>query len=257
MARQGLLWALIGLLACASGCMQMVAEVQVNKDGSGTVTESVTLMPDAMAMMQSMGKSELPLEEDKYKARAGQMGAGVTYQEAKRITGKNGSKGIEVVYAFTDINELKFHMSPTPPGQPGGGPQGDPIRFEFKPGDAADLVIKMPRPDMDKQPPASETKQPGDAEIAQFKQMFAGFRFWVRLRVDGTIGETNASFINKRRNGLVLLDMNLGRIMNDDAKLQKLMALKDVRDIAVIKERLKDVPELRFESEEKIHVTFE
>lgn len=249
-----------GLLV-VSGCMNVISEIEVKPDGSGNITEEVMMTANAMGMMQGMGMKEFPIEEDKYKAKAKKMGEGVTYVSSEKIS-RNGGQGVKVVYAFTDINKVKYDMNPDAPGSDKKA-QGDPMEFKFTAGEPATLEIMMPAPDEKKVAEAQSHSEdgkadmPSDAEFAQMSQMFQGFRVWVRLRIDGKITETNAQYVNKSKNGISLMDLNIGKLLAKKQNMSKLMALKEIKDVNTAKAALKDIPELRVEDAEKVTVKFE
>jgi hypothetical protein len=267
MRKEWLLSLTVVALLAASGCMEMTTEVEVQQDGSGTITETMYMSQQMMAMMSGMGGEQggpKLVDRAKLEARAKKMGEGVTLEEAKEVE-KDGRKGAIAVYAFEDIN--KVELDPTPGGGQGGmggmsqsqqaQAENEPLTFKYADGE---LVINMPRPE---QTEGEETPEPKKmtpqqkAQMQQMRQMFAGMRFWLRLRVDGTITETNAEYVNKDKDGITLMDLRIGDLMQDDEKLERMMELQGVKDMAVIREKTKDIPEMRFEPAENVRVVFE
>jgi len=272
-----------------TGCIDSTTVVKVKKDGSGIIVESVYFGKAFIQMMQQMtaqmgGKPEAPgaakpfdppLEVEKYKSKAEQMGEGVTYQSAKKVQKSDGSPGVQVIYAFTDINKLKLSMQDAGGGAGGPGMGGaqeakDPITFQMAKAAKPKLVIIMPKPDKAK---GAEGKAPAVADagktppepppeqMAQMKQMFDGLRMRLAVMVDGKITKSNATYQEKDKDGnshiVTLFDMNFGKLISDEAAFKKLAAMGDVQDMAVVKEKLKGIDGIKAETAEKVEVEFE
>ncbi len=97
---------------------------------------------------------------------------------------------------------------------------------------------------------------------AMMQQMFQGMRVRFYVMVDGEITETNASYTeNSRKTGkkqfVVLMDLNLGELIKNPEKFEKLSAMGQPSDPARMKEVLKDFPEMKIETEETVRVTFQ
>ncbi|MCK5849634.1 MAG: hypothetical protein KAH23_01870 [Kiritimatiellae bacterium] len=263
------------------GCIDVTTIINVKKDGSGVITETTYMGKAAQQMMQQMAAgmgagmgqavpSELPIEVEKYKSKAKNMGTGVQYVSAKRVSKTDGSKGLRVLYSFTDIRKIKISSEPeTPsPGRPGsvGDKKKDsPVTFGFTKGQLPQLIINMPKPEKSSQsslPPemGGEMTPPPD-QMAMMKQMFDGFRMRIMVKVDGSITKSNASYIEKdsksgKKQLITLLDMNIGEIMKDEQMFKKLASMGKIQDMHTAKKMLKDIPGLKIETNEQIKVEF-
>jgi len=106
-----------------------------------------------------------------------------------------------VTYAFKDINKLKVNSEPDAPSSGGEAPAKkakDPVSFVFVKGATPKLTILMPREekpaDTGKPPEAKGPAQtPSEAELAQMKQTFDGFRMRLIVKVDGDITKSDAA----------------------------------------------------------------
>ncbi len=284
---------LMGVVAvlATTGCFDVSTVVKVRKDGSGQIVQTVFLSPaltGMMGMAQAMGEEAATppslLDEDELRSKAQEMGVGVTYESGKEVVGKNGAKGVRAVYAFTDIGTVKLNpMSGMDTGPMNAEPEGadnSTVTFAFEAGDAPTLTINIPQ---DKEDAAGEVGEDAaiepvegadaiDAEMpggdaademgkAMMRQMFDGMRVRFYVMVDGEITESNASFTEKgKRSGkeqfVALMDLNLGELIKNPEKFEKLSAMGRPDAPAKIKEMLKDFPEMRIETQETVKVTF-
>jgi hypothetical protein len=290
------IFGLAGILSIAllAGCIDATTLLFVKKDGSGLVVETVYMGKALEQMMQQMaagfggetakqaGPKELPLEIEKYKAKAKKMGEGVKFVSAKRVTKADGSPGVRVVYSFPDVRKLTVSEDPDTPSSPGGGPgmmnagqekkkKKNPIRFDFVKGASPKLIIKMPEaaaakdatasPESLKAPAEMPSASPTPEQMAMMKQMFGDFRMRIMVKVDGEITDSNASHVQKdgksgKKCLVTLLDMNIGELLANEEQFKKLAAMGKIEDMSTAKYKLKDISGLKIEPEEKIEVVF-
>ena len=134
---------LVGAAALAlltTSCLQQHTTLSLNKDGSGTITETTTFGAQMLAMMGAAGEGQDPvaqmLEQAKAKAAeaATTMGEGVTLKEVKALN-EGGKKGVIAVYEFKDVNKLKYAfgqgLGDGPAGEEG---QNEPLDISYKDG---------------------------------------------------------------------------------------------------------------------------
>jgi hypothetical protein len=266
------------LLACVlSGCIEHNMLVTVKKDGSGTVTQA-TFMNDAFVQqMAALGGdasavAELPMDLDALAEQAQQMGEGVSFVKADRIKSTDGRGGVRAVFSFKDITKLKLAQQPAMPvpDQMQAANDADRITFGFKKGDVCLLTINMPQPEAgDAEAAAAPQVDPAmdmdlpPEQMMMMKQMFDGFRIRIIVKVDGEIVKTNAGYVDvsggeKQKSVVTLLDMDLGKLLGDDAMLKKLAgtAQGPAPDMNEAKKLLKDVEGLKIETEKKVTVEF-
>ncbi len=110
--------ATIALLA-AGGCVRAHYLVKMNHDGSGTIIETITVLPRALRLIEGHKKRTgedigqlLLLSEQAVEERAKSFGD-VKVMEKKISDLPDGSKQIRVVYSFKDVNKVHLWMVPT------------------------------------------------------------------------------------------------------------------------------------------------
>jgi len=292
MIKRVLLAAMLAGAVLSAGCLEVTTVVLVKKDGSGLVSET-TYMGKALTDMMNQMAAGLGgeagaakpsgLSDDdlaKYKRKAAKMGSGVRFVSAQEVKAADGRSGTKALWAFDDIGKLALAMNPDNPqaggmgegmsvGVDGGEKQKKPVTFEFTPGSPAQLGVNLPQKKAGDG--ASDSETPADAGddmadgpegAAMMKQMFDGFRVRMLVKVDGDITRSNASYLQKgsksgRTQYVTLFDMNIGQMLSDPAKLEKLTAMGEMDDMAEAMARLKDVPGLKIELNERVEIDFE
>lgn len=272
-------------LVTVTGCIDATSAILVKKDGSGFIVETVYMGKAAVDMMTGMmaglgGQAnatpgKIPLEIDKYKAKAIKMGEGVQYVSAKQVSKTDGSSGVKVTYSFEDVRKLKISQNPDAPSAGGPGMNVETsksrddkkITFDFQPGNSPLLVIKMP-PMEQNSPAGKEDKgnkgsQAQDAQgMAMMKAMLKDMRIRLMVKVDGNITKSNASYIEASgtegsKNVITLLDMDIGKLLEMPEQMEKLKAMSEIKDVAAAKEAFKEIPNFKVETEEVINIQFE
>jgi hypothetical protein len=276
-----------------AGCMDVTTDVFVRKDGSGTITETAYFSPMLMQMTQEMaqgmgeGSEGLPLfDPESLEEKAPVMGEGVSFVSSEEIAHEDGRKGYRVVYAFQDVSRLRLRGTPDspagPPGMPapgmgvpgmtgtGGAPapaeEEPPITFAFAPGSTPTLSVHLPRPEPPAEEPGPDESGPGPGgsppeademlNEEMLKMVFGGFRVLMRIQVEGTIKETNATYVNEDRNGVTLVRMDLGQLLEDPEQLARLQSVGQVTDMETAKQVLEDFPGIEFETETEVTLKF-
>src|SRR5689334_16253359 len=119
--RPTLLAALLSTLSL-TGCIQSVAVLHVNADGSGTLENQTLMTSAALAQVRqltgALGGNSKPMDlfsEDQARAAAAQMGEGVTLVSSAPISSPDG-EGRTAVYAFRDVTKLRVSQAPQTPG---------------------------------------------------------------------------------------------------------------------------------------------
>jgi hypothetical protein len=227
-----LILVLVAAMVTGVGCMDVAYLVSVNKDGSGTVEQVVIASAMMSQMMQGMGEGGevFPIEEEKYKAQAAKMGTGVSYVKAEKVNLKDGRQGLRVKFAFDDVRQVKFspEMENDQPAAAGASEkEEEPITFGFEEGLQPTLTVRLPH-DTGAEAAASGATppEPPAEQLAMMKQMMAGLRMRIFIKVDGEITKTNAAHvkeINGKKVGITVMDLNFDTIAKDDAAFKKLM----------------------------------
>jgi|LakMenEpi03Aug12_release.lakeMendotaPanAssembly.Ray.scaffolds.fasta_scaffold201274_2 hypothetical protein len=253
-------------------CFQQESTITLNKDGSGTLTEQMTLGAQALAMMAQIGAlggggepGADPLadmaSEEKALERAKAYGEGVTVEKVEAIPGK----GVRRVFRFADINKVKFdansNMMEGLGEMPGAAEanavaeKADPISFKYADGV---LTVKLPQPEKPEAPavegspdePAGDVA--GNPEMeAMMKEMMGDMRVSVKIVVPSGIEESTATFVDG--NAVTLLEMDMGKILKDPENLKKLTAV-DQNDPGAAMEAFKGVEGAKAEMKPEITI---
>ncbi|TKJ46495.1 hypothetical protein CEE34_08670, partial [Candidatus Aerophobetes bacterium Ae_b3a] len=116
--------ALVMVMVLSSGCMQIIQEVRVNRDGTGMMVETLKLSPMVAEFMEEFAQEmsdsegteqegtsrESLFPEEQFRENAKEMGEGVEFvsREVKEFEG--GMVGYEATYSIADID--KFILNP-------------------------------------------------------------------------------------------------------------------------------------------------
>ena len=225
-----------------TGCINSSTLVKVKPDGSGTLEQTVLMNAQAFrGMFTALGADGKPAQvgpsavnEAELKAAAAKMGEGVTFVSATPLKGDNGFEGTKTIYAFTDITKLQVDQDPSTAG--GGSVQmqrkpGKPVVFSLAKGANGTTVLTANFTDMQQraEAKAAEAPAPGAAtpEISpqmmeMAKAMFNGFKVAIDLEVAGQIVKSSSDYVNGSR--VTLLEMDLGELLKDEAKLKEIQA---------------------------------
>lgn len=261
-----------------TGCLQIENVVKVQTDGSGTVDVKVVMGKAALAQIEQMtagfgelggGKKEDKpaakafdlLDETKLKDAAGKMGEGVTFVSARKIETETGS-GFLATYAFKDINKLKLDQNPsdvmpTPGGKKGGagGSKTEPVTFKFTKGSPAELLVKMPTPDVKA---AAKKKEDAagmeDMAMQMMQQMFKDMKISMAVEVAGAIKETNAEYTEGSR--VTLMEMDFNRLLANPEKFKKL-AKENPKTLQESKALMKGIDGVKVETAPEVKIKFQ
>lgn len=214
----------------AAGCFQGQRLIKLNADGSGTITDTVTLGEQAREMMSAMGDMDksTPAEKKtkkdaKLKSLAEAMGPGVTVAGFEPSVDKGPEK---VTYAFKDISKIKIDATPDMTEGDSKSEAKEPLtfRFEKKGGNAVVTVIGAgPKPGEKKDKPAGAGDEAAAKMQAQamvmMKTMMKGLKMNTAVEVNGKIVKTNAAHVAGPR--VTLLDLDFDVIASDEATFKK------------------------------------
>jgi len=226
---------LVGLMALVglNSCLVTESTITLNKDGSGTVTEAVYFDKKVQQMMGMGGEAGNPIEAmldiEKSKERAKQMGEGVTFVKAEAAE-KGALKGAISVYAFQDINQLRYNGpealgSIAEQAAPELGEKEKKQNFFYEDGV---LTLKNDEDDMGLGE-LGELEDIDPAQLEMVKEMFAGMRMTMKLVFEGGIEETNASFVEG--NSVITADVQVDKMLQNAEALKKISEIED-RDAA-------------------------
>lgn len=263
------------MILALSGCIDSTTLVFVKKDGSGYVMETVYMSTETeqalAAMMNDTSQDILPLNMEEYKAKAAMMGNGVKLASAKRVSRKDGFSGVQAIYSFDDINQLKVSSeqkgdsNADMPATTRDATQKIPLTFEFVniKGPKSKLVINMP-PMPTTSPsetmPAMNAQLLPPAQIRMMKEMFRGMRMRIIVKVDGEILTSNAAYTGMGEKSHVkqfvtLFEMDVNKL-TDDKSFMEITALSQSTDIASAASQLKNIPGVKFETSDRVEIEF-
>ncbi len=240
----------IFLLLFLSGCFQIERVINVNKDGSGTIEETVLMSQEFINQMKQMaasfGGGEIEENEDEseyhdvddLKKDALKMGEGVKYVSSKPME-KDGKLGYFVIYSFDDITKIKIDENPADNmmGSTGMGEEKEDMHFKFKKGKTSELTIIFPQVDDEQDineeefeyvEEVEEVSSVSDEDTKMMKAMYDGMKISVKVIVDGKIVDTNAT--HKDGNVITLSEMDFDVIMNNEEAFQALSGSKEATD---------------------------
>jgi hypothetical protein len=214
----------------AAGCFQGQRVNKVNADGSGTITDTVTLGEQAREMMTAMSDMAKSTPEEKkakkdakLKSLAEAMGPGVTVASVSPSV-KNGPE--TVTYAFKDITKIKIDAMPDIAEGDSKSEAKEPLTFRLEKKGASSVVTVVgagPKPG-EKKPEKPAGKGGADEDkpdpgMAMMKTMMKGLKTTTVIEVNGKIAKTNAAHVEGSR--VILLDLDFDQIAADEATFKK------------------------------------
>jgi hypothetical protein len=254
---------------CLLGCLEFDLLVKVNRDGSGTIEQTVLMNKALINQMQDFSdsfgdknKKKFSLIDKKTLIKdATKMGEGVYFQYVKSISEKE-REGYKAHYSFKDINTLKLNQNPSDKiPLPSDGESKSPnesFTFSFQRADQPTLTIRQPditfSPDSTsdnlEEPPAAADDTSG---IDMMMEMFKGLRVSIAVEVKGTILKTNAAYADANR--VTLMEMDFERIIHDREKFAVISKQKP-KTMEEAKQLLKDIPGIKFEMAKETMIQF-
>ncbi len=256
----------------SSGCIDTTLLVFVRKNGSGYIQETTynAQSVDQLIQQAVIGKTETtspPINIEQYKARTSKIGSGVKFVSAKKITNAKGWEGVQAIYSFTDIRLLKVNPDAAPQVEqntliqaPASHKQQDlPITFGFTQSSSSKLTISMPKVTLPEG--SARPTPPPPAQLAMMKQMCAGMRIRIVIRVDGEISKSNATYVQSSQPGgkkqmVALFEMEMDKIPNDNQTLGKIANIMQSPDITSAATALNNIPGIEAETVNPIEIEF-
>ncbi len=243
-----------------SSCFELGAVLVINKDGSGVVEETMLMSAQMKAMMASAPKDadggggasmSLLTTKEKSAEKATKMGEGVTVKSYEEIKSPDGREGVKIVYAFKDVNKLKYE-----PGDMKEDKKDQSFAFS-----AGTLTITQKH---DKK--AAKTEAKGDdampkptpeqmeQQMAMMKPMMAGMKMSFKVKAANGIASTDATHVDGGT--ITLMDINFDKVLATPDGMKKFAATADNKDMspADAAEALKGVDGVKIEAKEKVTV---
>ncbi len=257
------------------GCLQVDTKVNVNKNGSGTIEETVVMknaviqmFKEFAVMFDSTKNEEFQMfKEDELKSKAADYGEGVKYVSGKKYS-IEGYEGYKVVYAFKDINKIK--LSPNPDDKMPFGQEvmsaevnekksvDDYLKFNFTKGNPSTLIIDFPKPQAEVDSVVEDTEAIQDSAFKddmtnKLTEMFDGLKMNLTINFNDDIDETDASFVDG--NKVTLMQIDFSEILKHKDVLEKLQKIKP-KTMDQFKEAVGDMEGIKVEFKDKITVKF-
>jgi len=240
-----------------SSCVEIEHEIKLNKDGTGTITESTSMGAEVMQMMKAQGGEsflDAMNNEDAMKAKAKTYGEGVTYLKTEAFKRPDGGEGMRAIFEFKDINKVTFDPSSGMNDMQG---QGQPkeevddskkVSFIYKEGE---LVIDVP----DEEEAEEEQENPFDPDNPQFammKEALSGMKISMGITFPGGIEKTDATFVEG--NHITFMELDFDKVINDPKSL-KAMGVLSNGGLKKMGDKIKTLKGIKGEVKEEIKVT--
>jgi len=247
------------------GCIASTTLIRVSPDGSGTVEQTVTMNPEAVAGLMQLaagfgekgregqGKPPDLFSEKELQAAAPKLGEGVRFVSSERIKTKE-AEGVKAIYAFTDITKLHINQKPdiAAPGAPamsGSSREDVAFRFARRPGGSAVTVVF---PDFKISPEEAGEKGKADpSQLAMMRELFKGLRISIAMEVAGRILKTNSPYV--AGSTVTLLEIDFARLLEDPAAFDKLQGVSSLEEAKL---QLRGIKGLKISTDKEVVVEF-
>ncbi len=257
-----------------TGCLEVNTTIHLNKDGSGTLEESVLMSSQVVQMISAFAgsfdstgtdTSKFSLfKEDELIADTAKYGSGVKYVSGKEVK-ENGKEGYNVVYSFSDITNLKINQNPNSKiDMEGVEFEEDTVHeflhFNFTPGEPALLSIELPSMDKEETAAGDSSQVQEDSLEAntegmdEFLKLMKGMRIALTLDVNGNITQTNASYVNG--SSVTLFDLSFNELLDNPEKL-KMFKQENPKNLEEIKKIMENLPGVKIELNNPVNIKFE
>jgi hypothetical protein len=255
-----------------SGCLEVNTTIHLNKDGSGTLEESVLMSSQVIQMISAFTSSFDSVsadtnkfnlfDEDKLIADTAKYGSGIKYISGKAVK-ENGKQGYNAIYSFEDINKLRINQNPNSKIDMEGvefeeDSSKEFLKFKFIPGSPSLLTIKTPlskNKDISGEDVSNQDTLSSDFQgMDEFLNLMKDMRISLKLDINGNITETNATYVNGSE--ITLFDMDFHDLFANPEKL-KMFKKQNPKDIEEVKKIMKDIPGIKVEMNNEVNVRFD
>jgi len=253
-----------------TGCLKVETNITVNKDGSGTIDETILMSKVFVDILTEFSQAvddttvtqEFSLfNEEEIMNAAGNYGEDVKYVSSERISNTEW-EGFKATYSFADLN--KIQLRPDPDGKLSVGMDEDETTdespdyyfFNFTSGNISEVTID--RPDIEEDFNDDDTLEQEieieDEEIDdQFVNMMEGMNILVTMQFNGEIVETNASYVEGSK--ITLIGLDVGKLLQDKENLE-MFKKKQPSSITELQEMVDKVPGMKLELQKPVTVNF-
>ena len=253
-----------------TGCLEVNTTIHLNKDGSGTLEESVLMSSQVVQMISAFASSFDSTAADTNKfslfreaeliADTAKYGSGVKYISGKEVK-EDEREGYNVVYSFKNINDLKINQNPNSKlDMEGVEFQEDTVHeflhFDFTAGETALLTIKLPSikdQEVSNEVPSQDTLSSTEG-MDELLKLMKDMRIALTLDIDGNITETNASYVKGSQ--VTLFDINFNELLDNPEKL-KMFKQQNPKNLEEIKKIVENLPGVKVELNNVVNISFE
>jgi hypothetical protein len=253
-----------------NGCLEVNTTIHLNKDGSGTLEESVLMSSQVVQMISAFATSfdstaadtnKFSLfREDELITDTAKYGSGIKYVSGKEIK-ENGREGYNVVYSFKNINDLKINQNPNSKLDLEGvefqeDTANEFLHFDFTPGEPALLTIKLPSikdQEVSNESPSQDTLSSTEG-MDELLKLMKDMRIALILDINGNITQTNASYVKGSQ--VTLFDINFNELLDNPEKL-KMFKQQNPKNLEEIKKIVENLPGVKVEINNVVNISFE
>lgn len=209
-----------------SGCLEMESTISVKKDGSGTLTEKISMGAQMVSMMK-MGAAQgeedpfAQFSEEALKEKSSVFGEGVTFSSVTKEE-KDGGIIFTVVYDFKDISTVVYE-----PGalmndiaEEEGDEEEEPeLKFGFEDG-----VLTIMTPEPDSSDFALGDDEMSEEEMLMMAPLMAGLQMSVKLHFADGIESSDATYTEG--NEVTLMSVDFDDLMKNEGGLEAMKKLQ-------------------------------
>ena len=257
-----------------TGCLEVNTTIHLNKDGSGTLDETVLMSNQVIQMISAFATSfdttgadtnKFTLfRPDDLKNDTSKYGHGINYVSGSEVK-TDDREGYKVTYSFENINDLKINQNPNSKIDVQGVEMEEDttnefLHFDFNPGSPATLTIKIPsQKDQDVTDETSSQEEQdslstNDQQMEALTKLMRDMRIVLNLDVNGNITSTNASYVNGSQ--ITLFDINFNELLDNPEKL-KMFKKENPKNLEEIKKIMENLPGIKIELNNDVRVSFE
>ncbi len=251
-----------------TGCLEVKTVVNINKDGSGTVVETVMMSNQVLKMIAGLSnladdstrtKPFSIFNEKKLKNKTAEMGEGVEYVSGGPVKTEK-MEGYKVVYSFRNLNKLRINENPqnrVPINTMNSlsKSRNEFSRFIFKKGNPSEVLVELPK---EKSPKTSSKRKDliktGTEQNTEMLKMMQDLHISLYLHVNGKIDNTNAAYV--KGNDITLYDIDFNKLMKDKKNLNRLNQL-NTQNLEELKQLMKNTPGIKVQLNSPVSVKFE
>jgi hypothetical protein len=268
---------LLFIIIFFSGCLKVNTNIIVNKDGSGIIEETLLISKAVVEMMNEFGTSfgDSTVLKNKFKVydpeelknKADRYGKGAKFKTASPYE-KEGWEGYKAQYSFNDVNTIHLDIGKKDEIPFDNGAMSDEvvetpklIEFNLRKGNPAELTITMPPKDVsepkDENSTTVETSEDttGSAMLEQAVSMFAEMEMSSSVKINGTIRETNASFV--KDSTITLFYINFASVIKNANDFKAIEPLIRTESLEEMKKLMGKFDGIKIELEDKVKIKFD